>query len=247
MNNILKKYSSIVLLMGVILIWQLIVVVFNVSDYLIPSPSQIIVRFFQNIQVIAIHSSVTIFEAVLGLFLSIAIGVGIAILFDTHKHIKKLLMPYISTLQMIPAIVIAPLFALWFGFGLFPKILLIVIFCSFPIIVSLVNSFEHTDPETLLYLKTLKMSKVDMYKTIYIPYSLPALFSSVRIATTYALINAIFAEYMGAKRGLGVYLSRAASSFSTVDIFTIIVVIIVVTMILLKLVDIAERRVVKWN
>ncbi len=242
-----EKYYSPLFLIILIILWQVSTQLFAISAYIVPSPISIIQVFITKWQTLLMHSIVTIFEAILGLILAIIIGLLIAICFKNIQFLRKLLMPYISSLQMIPSIAIAPLFAMWFGFGLFPKILLIVIFCSFPIIVNTVNSFDEVDQELLLYLKTLNATNSDLLRHLYIPSALPALFSGIRIATTYAMINAIFAEYMGAKYGLGVYLHRASSGFETGDVFAIIIVIVFISLSLLKLVDILARKIVKWS
>lgn len=241
------KYLSVIVFVFVLIFWQISCSVFDVPAYVLPTPSTIIVTLFENIKMILIHTSYTLFEAVLGIVFAIIIGIGIAILLFRVTILERIFMPYINILQTIPAIVIAPLFAMWFGFGLFPKVLLIVIFCSFPIIVSSISSFKQVSYEQVLYLKTLGSSNFDLFKHLYLPAASTSIFSSIRISTTYALVNAIFAEYMGAKYGLGVYLNRAAASFSTSDVFAIIIVIIVVTLSMLKCVNIIEKKIVKWG
>lgn len=221
--------------------------IFEIPKYILPSPSSIIATMITNYQMILMHTSYTVFEAIIGIILAIIIGVAVAIGLFKFELLERILMPYINILQTIPAIVIAPLFAMWFGFGLFPKVLLIVIFCAFPIIVATTSSFKQVDYEQVLYLKTLGSTDFDLFKHLYLPAASQSIFASIRISTTYALVNAIFAEYMGAKYGLGVYLNRAAASFSTTDVFAIIVVIIIVTLLMLKCVSVVEKRVIKWR
>lgn len=242
-----NKYLSVIVFIGILVVWQLSCSLFEVPTYILPAPSEIVVTLVSNIKMILIHTSFTVFEAVLGIMFAIIIGILIAICLFSNSVLERIFMPYINILQTIPAIVIAPLFAMWFGFGLFPKVLLIVIFCSFPIIVSSVSSFKQVSYEQVLYLKTLGASNFELFKHLYLPAASSSIFSSIKISTTYALVNAIFAEYMGAKYGLGVYLNRAAASFSTSDVFAIIIVIIIVTLTMLKVVDIAERKIIKWR
>ncbi len=243
----INKHISGLTFVGLVIIWQLAVVGFEIPQYVLPAPSEIAGTMVTNYQMILIHTSYTLFEAVIGIILAIGIGIGIAIGLFKFKVMERITMPYINILQTIPAIVIAPLFAMWFGFGLFPKVLLIVIFCSFPIIVSTLASFKAVDYEQVLYLKTLGASNRDLFKHLYLPVASGPIFASIRISTTYALVNAIFAVYMGAKYGLGVYLNRAAASFSTPDVFAIIVVIIIVTLSMLKCVSLAEKKVIRWR
>lgn len=245
--NFVNKYISQLSFVVFIFIWQISVVEFEIPEYILPAPSSILYTLITNIKLIAIHTSYTLFEAVLGILIAIVLGVFTAIMLYRFKLLNRIFMPYVNILQTIPAIVIAPLFAMWFGFGLFPKVLLIVIFCSFPIIVSTVSGFSQVDNESILYLKSLKCNDWYLFKHLYLPAASKSIFASIKISTTYSLVNAIFAEYMGAQYGLGVYLNKASSSFSTPDVFAIIIVIIVVTLTLLKVVDKIESKVIRWD
>lgn len=231
----------------VLIIWQLVSIIFDIPEYVLPSPYDIVIVLVTRFNTILIHTSFTLFEAVVGIISAIIIGIITAIILFKSNRLERLLIPYISVLQTIPAIVIAPLFAMWFGFGLFPKVLLIVIFCSFPIIISTISSFKQVDFEQVLYLRTLGATNYQLFKHLYMPSASESIFASIKISTTYAFVNAIFAEYMGAKYGLGVYLNRAAASFSSADVFAIIVVIIIVTLSMLKVIDLIEKKLVKWS
>lgn len=244
----MKKHSlSICVLIIFIVLWQLLVTLFEVSPVILPAPTSIILCIITNWQLLLIHFIYTFSEAIVGIVLGIMFGIGFAIFLFNFPLVQRIVIPYVNTLQMVPAIVIAPLFALWFGFGFFPKILLIVIFSSFPILITTLNSFRLVDAEKIAYLDTLDATKIQLYRYLYLPACLEQIFASIRIATTYALINAIFAEYMGAKYGLGVYLNRAASSFSTDEVFAVIFIIIITTLTMLKIVDIIEKSVTKWR
>lgn len=245
--KLINKYISFITFIGIVFVWQIAVMALSIPQYVLPLPSAIIKTLVSNFRLILLHTSYTLSEALIGISLAVIFGVLIAIILFKYNLLERIFMPYINILQTIPAIVIAPLFAMWFGFGLFPKILLIVIFCAFPIIVATISSFKQVDSEQVLYLKTLGSSNFDLFKHLYLPVASPAIFASIKISTTYAFVNAIFAEYMGAKYGLGVYLNRAASSFNTSDVFAIIIVIIIVTLMMLKGVDLIEKKVIKWS
>ncbi len=243
----MQRRHHLLIFSVVLLIWQLLVMIFKLPKQIMPSPLDVLISLIDNFQLLAIHTAYTTVEAILGLVIAIIIGVLVAILFNQNERVRAALVPYISSMQTIPGIVIAPLFAIWFGFGLFPKVLLITIFCSFPIIVGTLSGFNQVDSETVDYMRTLKLSDYQMYRLLYIPASLQSFFSSLRISATYAIVNAIFAEYMGAKYGLGVYLNRASSSFDTAKVFTAIIAIIAVTQVLLYVVNLIEKKVIKWS
>ncbi|WOO87859.1 ABC transporter permease [Mollicutes bacterium LVI A0039] len=245
--NYINKHISQVSFVVLLIVWELCIKAFEVPKYIAPAPSEIIKTLIENFKIILIHTSFTLFEAIIGITVAIILGIFVSIVLFKFATIERIFMPYINILQTIPAIVIAPLFAMWFGFGLFPKVLLIVIFCSFPIIVSTIASFKQVPSDQVLYLKTLGANNYQLFVHLYVPSAAKSIFASIKISTTYAFVNAIFAEYMGAKYGLGVYLNRAAASFSTANVFAIIVVIIIVTLGMLKTVALIEKKVIKWS
>lgn len=243
----INKYISQLTLVVILFVWQICDLFFDIPEFILPSPIEIFESIVNNFGTLLNHTGYTLVEAIVGIVLAVIIGIVVAVLLFKFKLAERILLPYINILQTIPAIVIAPLFAMWFGFGLFPKVLLIVIFCSFPIIISTLSSFKQVNYEQVLYLKTLGANNLDLFKHLYLPDASKSIFASIKISTTYALVNAIFAEYMGAKYGLGVYLNRASSSFDTSSVFAVIIVIIVVTLSMLKVVDIVEKKVIKWS
>lgn len=245
--KIIEKYLNVIVFICLIIIWQISSVIFVIPEYILPSPLLILQAIIENFQILLIHSAVTLSEAICGMLIAIVLGILMASLLFKSKMFERLLVPYISVLQTIPAIAIAPLFAMWFGFGFFPKILLIVIFCSFPIIISTLSGFKQVDYEHVVYLKSLGASPTQRFIHLYLPAASGSIFSSIKISMTYALVNAIFAEYMGAKYGLGVFLNRASSSFNTANVFATIVIIVVVTLSLLKVVEICEKKIIKWG
>ncbi len=245
--KILKKYISLIVFLVLIIVWQVSCMIFSIPSYLIPSPIEVITTLKTDFGILLIHTSYTLVEALVGIVIAVLLGILVAICLFRYTILEQIFMPYISILQTIPAIVIAPLFAMWFGFGFFPKVLLIVIFCSFPIIVASVSSFKQVDIEKVLYLKTINANTYQLFRHLYIPSAAESIFASVKISTTYALVNAIFAEYMGASTGLGVYLNRASSSFDTAAVFAVIVIIIIVTLSMLKVVSLLEKKIIKWS
>lgn len=228
-----------------ILFWQIICMTFNINSYILPSPVQILYSFISNFTLIIYHASITLLETIIGLFISIIIGVIIAIIFNEFKIMKKIIFPFIIIFQTLPLIAIAPLLVMWLGIGISSKITLIIIICSFPIITNLTNAFENVDIEKLNYFKSLNSSKINTYRYLYFNETLEAFFSSLKISITYSVTSAILSEYIGSKSGLGVLLNNSFNSYNTELVFAVIISVSVLTLTLIKLNDIIYKYVTR--
>lgn len=229
------KKNSIMFYCLLVIIWQLSCVVFEIKSYILPAPSAILMRLVSTLMTNYVDILVTFTEAILGIGLGFIIAICIGVIFNEIPFVKKLLLPLFRILQMIPIVAIAPLFAIWFGFTMLPKIILIAIICAFPILINLISSFEHGNQDLYDYLKTLKPSKYMLYKHYYLNEALPNLYAALNIAITYSVITALFTEYMGSVNGLGLMLNIATSSSDTELVFVIIVIVVFLTQILLSL------------
>jgi len=144
-------------------------------------------------------------------------------------------------------IVIAPLLVLWFGFGLTPKIVVITLYTFFPITVAFATGLAATDPEAHLLMRTLGATRRQTLTMLQIPQSLPYLFTGLRIAVTYAMVAAVFAEWSGARQGLGIYVLLMKNSFRTDMVLAAILLIAVLSLALFVLVGVVEKVVVRWR
>jgi ABC-type nitrate/sulfonate/bicarbonate transport system permease component len=157
------------------------------------------------------------------------------------------LYPLLVISQTIPIIAIAPLLILWFGFGILPKIILVALFCFFPIAVATSDGLLNTPKHLSEYLRTLGANKVQTLRYLNIPYALDRFFSGLKIGAVYAITAAVIGEYVGAFQGLGVYLQISAASHATALVFATTLVIIVLSLSLLGLVFLIQNKVMPWK
>lgn len=146
----INKYISQLTLIVILFVWQVGDFIFDIPEFILPSPLEILTSIISNFGVLLNHIKYTLLEAIIVMIFAVIIGVIIAIFLFKSKLAERIFPPYINILQTIPAIIIAPLFAMWLGFGLFPKVLLIVIFCSFPIIIRTLSSFKQVNYKQVL-------------------------------------------------------------------------------------------------
>ncbi|MGL5020960.1 MAG: ABC transporter permease [Mycoplasmatales bacterium] len=204
-------------------------------------------NFLEFYDVLFFNAFFTLFEAIIGLLIVAVLGIFIAVLMDNSKSLKSLLEPIIYFSQLVPAIVLAPLLLIWFGFGMSSTILLVVIMCIFPVITNAYKGLSSVDDDYLNLFSLMHANKYQTYMLLKIPSANKFIFSGLKIATTYAITSALLAEFMGAQNGLGVSLANSLTSFNTVNIFCIIIVTITLTIGLLKILDIIERRFNKYE
>ena len=166
---------------------------------------------------------------------------------DMVPLIKRALYPVLVISQTIPTVALAPLFIIWFGFGALPKIIVVVIVCFFPIVISIVDGLEGVDKDLINHFKLMGASKLNVFLHLKLPYGMINFFSGMRIAATYSIMGAVIGEWLGGDKGLGVYMTRARSAYALDKMFASIVIIVVISMGIFLLVSLMEKLFTPWN
>lgn len=227
--------------------WEAYVQVSGISPVTLPAPSRVAEVAYGNRGVLWGHSVVTVKEALIGLAVSLAVGVAFALLIDAFAPARRALYPLLVGSQTVPIVVIAPLLILWFGFELTPKVVVVTLYTFFPVTVAFASGLAATDAEALVLMRTLGAGRLRTLRLLRIPQALPYLFTGLRIAVTYAIVGAVFAEWSGATKGLGVYVLLMKNSFRTDLVFAGIFLIALLSLLLFLLVGLAEKLVVRWR
>lgn len=245
--NTENKIIPTIFFLGLIFIWELIVSIGLVERFTLPSPSDILKAFPEMNPSIWVHILTTIQEATIGFVIAIILSIALAIIMDNVKFIKKALYPMIIVSQTVPIIALAPLFAIWFGFGKLPKIIVVILVCFFPILVSLIHGLESVDGDLLNLLKSMGASRFQIFKLVKFPASLVSFFSGLRIAATYSIMGAVIGEWLGGKSGLGVYMLRLKHTYALDKFFAVIIIIVVLSMTLFKLITVLQKVLMPWE
>lgn len=238
------KYNSILIF---ILIWQIFYSLGIIEKFLLPSPIQIFLSFIKDFKLILLHSGYTILEAILGLFIAIILAFILSILMDSYKFIFKNIMPFVIISQSIPIVAIAPLLVLFFGYGINSKIFLVILTTFFPITISLLEGYLSIEQEKILLFKIMGANKLQEYIYLKFPHSLRYFFSGLKISISYSIISAVIAEWLGGFYGLGIYMIRVKKSYSFDKMFAAIFLISALSIILIKLSEIIEKKIIKWE
>lgn len=245
--KIADKLYPIAALGGILLVWELISVLEIVPNFMLPSPVQMLQAIWKDAPALAQNALTTLFEAIIGLLIGVAVGYLAAVLMDSWDGAYKALYPLIVVTQTIPTVAIAPLLVLWFGYDMKPKIILIILCTFFPVAVGVLDGFRSVDPDAVSLLRAMGATKAQIFRHIKFPGALPNFFSGLRISVAYAIVGAVLAEWLGGFRGLGVYMIRVKKSFAYDRMFAVILLISVISLILLWIVNLIQKRSMPWE
>ncbi len=237
---------AIVLTVALLALWELYVLGSQLSVQVLPSPIAIVQALFANWSVIYDNTLPTLLETVLGLTIAAILGLLLAIALDSSSWVRRAVYPLLITSQTIPIIALAPLLLIWIGYDIRPKLIIVTLYCFFPIAVATVDGMASAQPELLKLLYSMRATRWQILRLVRLPGAMPAFFSGLRIAAAYSVVGAIFGEYVGAEKGLGIYMQKAANSFATIDVFAAILVTTLLSLLLFGLVSIMERIALPW-
>ena len=245
-KNIKNKFYPIIFFASLLLVWEIISRFEVFPPFILPSPVRILVSLVTGFTSMQYDILITLYEALTGFIIAIILSVVIAVLMDSIIGFKKTIYPVLIISQTVPIIIIAPLFILWFGYGYAPKIVIVTLICFFPITISLLQGLVSVDKELIDLLRSMGANKLQIYKFVKIPSAMPGFFSGLKIAATYSIMGATIGEWVGGKSGLGVYMIRAKQAFETDRVFAAIIIISVLSILLLKIIEFAERKNMPW-
>jgi ABC-type nitrate/sulfonate/bicarbonate transport system permease component len=234
-------------LLAVVILWEALTSAFAVSSSVLPGPALVIEQSWADRANLWPAMWTTTKEAVLGIVLATIVAVVLAVAIDWSRTVRRSLYPLLVTSQTLPIIVLAPLVVIWFGFGIAPKVGLVALFTFFPIAVGAVQGLASADPDAMALLRTMGASRRQLLLRVRAPSAVPQLFTGLKVAVTYAYVSAIFAEYVGAEQGLGVYMQASKNAFRTELVFGAILVTTVLTLALFLAVVLLERLAMPWR
>jgi ABC-type nitrate/sulfonate/bicarbonate transport system permease component len=243
-GSVVPPLVIVVLLFAV---WEVGVVVSGLRPQVLPSPSRVIREGVEQFPTIAQHAWATVQVTLIGFAFSLIVAWILAIAIDFWEWLRRGLLPLLVASQTIPIVAIAPLMIIWFGFGLLPKVLVVGLVTFFPIVVGLIEGFNKADREASNLLRSMGAGRLKEFWYVRLPSALPSFFTALRISITYAVVGAIFAEYVGAREGLGIYMSMQKNAFRTDLVLATVAVTAVLSIALYLITFLIERLVISWS
>ncbi|TGB03849.1 ABC transporter permease [Halobacillus salinus] len=248
MNNVIQKgWRPTSVLILLLLFWELSSRWMGIPEWLLPAPTAIVQEGISGWSAYAPHLFSTIRLTLTGFTIGSAVGLAVATLLHLIPKVREAVYPLLILSQNIPIIVLAPLLVIWFGFGVLPKLIIIVLVCFFPIAVATMDGFRQTKNEYIHYMKMAGATQSQIFRKVEWPYALPSIFSGLKISATYSVMGAVISEWLGANKGIGVYMTLASSSFRTDRVFVAIFFIMMLSLLFFLLITQLEKWATRWK
>jgi NitT/TauT family transport system permease protein len=237
---------AVALSVAVLLLWEAAVWLFKIPTFVLPAPSAILASLVENRAKLAVAGEATSLEVLFGFLLAAVVGIAVALVIVRFERFGRALYPLIVLFQNVPKVALAPIFVLWFGYGLVPKVVLIVVIAFFPVSIDMLAGLQSADPSFVSLMRSVGASNGKILMRVRIPHSLPHLMAGLKVAITFSVIGAIVGEFSGASEGLGYVIQFASTQLDTPQIFAALLVVSVLGLVFYYAVELAERLLVPW-
>lgn len=242
------------LLVVLLVTWEYGVVLFDVPQYILPQPSNILTALWRGLDEgifsrggYWLHAGVTIWEVLLGFFIGSAIGLLMGTIISQSRLLEATLRYYVVAFQSLPKIALAPLIVLWFGFGLTSKVVIICMLTFFPLLVTSMAGFRAVDTERLELMRSLGANSWQIFWKVRLPSALPYIFAGLDMAAVFAVVGAVVGEFVGAQRGLGTLILSMNAQMDTAGTFSVFIILALVGVLLNTILKMVEKRVLFWS
>ncbi len=228
-------------------VWETWVRARDIREYLLPAPSAVLDAFRDDPSRYLEAGQTTLYAAAGGLVIASAVAFGLAVLMAHSKAIERALYPPAVMIKVTPIVAVAPLFTIWFGFGVLPKMLIAALITFFPMLVNAIIGLRAIDPTAHEFMRSLNASRSQVFWRLRLPSSLPYVFAALRISVPLALIGAVVAEFLSGTSGMGQLILIANGDLDSPALFAAVFVLAAIGVVLTGVVSYIERRVLFWH
>lgn len=245
-SNLKRKIASVVLIVGLFVVWELLCLAFGVSDTVLPRPSQIFATLWLRFPALWPHTVQTLYTTLLGFVLGVGIGIVIGVLIGWSKLAYDVAYPLLVGFSSIPKVAVVPIFVLYFGAGTVPAVLTALIMSIFPVVVNVATGLATTEPELEDVMKTLRATKFDILWNVGLPRAMPYFFASLKVAVTLSFVGSVISETVASNRGIGNMMMIASSSFDVPLVFAGLFILAALGIMLYGIFSLIEGRITGW-
>ena len=246
MTVVQRKIASASLILGVFVLWEVVCLLADISELILPRPTVIIATLIELWPGIAPHAYQTLYTTMVGFSFGVMIGLSLGILIGSSKLAFDTAYPLLVGISSIPKVALVPIFVLWFGAGTVPAVMTAMIICIFPIVVNVATGIATVEPELEDVMRSMKASKLDILWNVGLPRSMPYFFASLKVAVTLSFVGSVIAETVASNRGVGNMMMIASSSFNVPLVFAGLFVLAMLGVGLYIVFSVIERRVAGW-
>ena len=238
--------APVTILLGIVVLWELWVQVWDIPKWQLPSPSEIGRELAASRSLLLEHTLVTLEEIILGFVAALTSGLVLATAIAYSRILERSVYPIVIASQTVPIIAIAPLLLIWVGYGIAPKVIVVALICFYPIAVNTVDGLKAVDPDMVNMMKTLGASRWQVFTKLQMPTAMPYMFSGIKVGISVSVIAAVIGEWVGASAGLGYLITYSQPLFLTARVFAAIVVLSAMGISLFVLASVVERMMLPW-
>jgi NitT/TauT family transport system permease protein len=242
-DRIMAVVYPIGMMVALLAVWEAAARLLSLPPYLLPAPSAIARSMDTNSAVLIKESLTTTLETALGFVLSVVVGVPLALAIYLWKPFARAVYPVLVSSQAVPKVAVAPLFLVWFGFGLLPKVLIAFLIAFFPVVINTAMGLAALEREKIYLARSMGLGSVATFFKIQLPNALPSIFAGLKISITFAVVGAVVGEFVGGQGGLGYLLLIANGNMDTALLFAGIVALTVLGIVFFALIGLVERLV----
>lgn len=243
-NKALPPVVTVALLLA---LWEGYTLLYKPEKWMLPAPTTVVNRLWGDVHLLLPAVGSTLGLIGLGLGLGIGLGVAAALLFHLVPLLKAAFAPVIVISQNVPIVAVGPLLIVWFGFGVTPKLILLVLVCFFPITLSMLTGLARSEPALREYLAMIGASRLALLRRLELPASLPYFFTGLKITATYSVSTAVVVEWLGGDKGIGKYMLLKKASYDAAGVFASVVWVVALSLALYGAAALLEKVVVRWK
>ncbi len=235
------------LVVMLIVLWDVFIRVFRIPPYLIPNPLSVATQLVAEWPMLWRETLPTLYATLGGFALSALIGVPIAMWIAYSRLVESFVYPLLVFSQSIPKVAIAPLFVVWFGFGLVPKVIAAFLLGFFPVVVATVQGFKSVEGDVIDLARSMGANPLKIFLKFRLPHAMPAIFGGLKVSVTLAVVGAVVGEFVGSNSGLGYVLQKANGTFDLPLMFAALVILSMIGVILFLVLELIERWLMPWH
>jgi NitT/TauT family transport system permease protein len=235
------------LVVMLIVLWDVFIRLFKIPPYLIPNPLSVAKQLVAEWPMLWRETLPTLYATLAGFALSALVGVPIAMWIAYSRLVESFVYPLLVFSQSIPKVAIAPLFVVWFGFGLVPKVIAAFLLGFFPVVVATVQGFKSVEGDGIDLARSMGANPLKIFLKFRLPHALPAIFSGLKVSVTLAVVGAVVGEFVGSNSGLGYVLQKANGTFDLPLMFAALVILSMIGVLLFLVLELIERWLMPWH
>jgi NitT/TauT family transport system permease protein len=243
----LRRLSPWIAMALIVLLWAVSVRIFRIPPYLVPSPQSVVEELWRQQSTLLVAGFWTTVEIWLGFALAALMGLGLGIPIAYSRTLESAVLPIVVVQQVVPKVAIAPLFLIWLGYGLSPKVFVAALIAFFPILMNTIKGLRTVDIELTQWVGTLGASRMQLFTKLALPWALPYIFAAMKVAITFAVVGAVVGEFVGSDRGLGYIILQSTNVLDTKLTFAALVVLSIIGILSYWVILIAEKLLVPWE